>query len=311
MEQWNKEQFEMMILESNKIRNVSLYEVLQRAYIEQYKGVHVLSGIDPSGDFCSFSTIISEEESNLPLCDQVKKIERSGRPPSFEVFKRTAKRQLSTILNTMLDRKDAFRLFWQGTSYRFSDAQSATIQLLLCLWATETDNVSNFLSQKYSEVDPDFLLMLQNAVRCLLMGDLEDRVNLNALQAMWAKKFTCVPPPPKSQKQRIDEAYGQLLEEYKVLGDMLDIFYQFVPKAMVLNNEVYEQFTTEEIQAALKEENSSIVEEQIKFLNDCQTAIYELREQLSETVYGSNSMSEVFSAEIRKAISKKIQDKKK
>ena len=78
---------------------------------------------------------------------------------------------------------------------------------------------------------------------------------------------------------------------------------------MVLKSEVYEQFTAEEIQAALREETASITEEQIKFLNDCQAAIHELREQLSETVYGINSMSEAFNAEIRGTISEKAQNK--
>ena len=309
MERWNKKKFETMILESNKIRNVSLYEVLQRAYIEQYKDLHVFCGIDPSGLFCSFSPVLSEEESNLSLSDQAKKIERSGQAPTFEVFKRTAKRQLSTILDTMLNQTDALGIFRQGTSYQFSEAQSATIQSLLLLWTTETDNVANFLDQKYSEVDLDFLLALQNAMRYLLMGCFEDRANLNELQTIWAQKFMLVSSPPQNQRQRIEEAYEQLLDEYKALRGMLDIFYRFVPKARVLKSEVYEQFTAEEIQAALREENASITEEQIKFLNDCQAAIHELREKLSETVYGINSMSEAFNAETREAISEKVQHK--
>lgn len=178
------------------IGNMNLYKVQQRTYIELYKDLHISTGIELSGKGCLYAPLLNNEDKNMSLAKQVKKIERSGVAPSFETFQRTFRRELPKILNVMLNQENSLELFKQGDEYQFSTVQSVVVQKLLHLWITDYENAQNFSKERYDEVDPQFLQNLQNGVRYLLMGCLEDKFDLNEMQQTWREKFEC---PSKSE----------------------------------------------------------------------------------------------------------------
>ena len=220
MEQWNMDNLEAIVREANKTRDMNLYQVQQRTYIKLYKNRHIFTGIDPSRKFCLYEPLLTNEDENMSLAKQVKKIERSEIIPSFETFQRTFRRELPKILNFMLNLENSLELFKQGGEYQFSTVQNVVIQNLLYLWITEDENAQNFSKERYNEVAPQFLQDLQTGVRYLLMGCFEDKFDLEELQQTWKERFECIPKSELSElkaewekaKERLQESLRDLRE---------------------------------------------------------------------------------------------------
>ena len=111
MEQWNMDNLGTIVREANKTRNMNLYKVQQRTYIELYKDLHISTGIELSGKGCLYAPLFNNEDKNMSLAKQVKKIERSGVAPSFETFQRTFRRELPKILKESLIKEHESQIY--------------------------------------------------------------------------------------------------------------------------------------------------------------------------------------------------------
>lgn len=282
MEQWNRKEFEAMVREANKTRNISLYEVQQRTYIKLYKDLHISTGIDPSGEFCSYAPLLSSEDNNLSLAEQRKKIDCFEEIPSFETFQRTFKRELSKILDVMLNQENSLGLFKQGNSYQFSTVQSEVIQNLLYLWTSKYEDAENFSKERYNEISPQFLQDLQKHVCYLLMGCFEDSFDLEELQQTWRKRF-------KSEiKTEWEKAKERLWESLRILKEVLCycILDEIAPND-IMDNEI--------VDAGVDQKSIWSIKDQIKYMVECEGKLTALaNEFFDNSVRGQNKAHDEF-----------------